>query len=83
MKLKMPCVCVYFGCSHPAGLPTSALLGVSMQLSVGSVCQLWNVTVNGPLCLHCMMLLLPTCASTQDESPTNIQLSLSNSQEFF
>lgn len=40
---------------------------VCMQLSVRSVCLLWNAAVNEPLCPHCMVQQ-PTCAHTHTES---------------
>lgn len=42
-----------------------------MQLSVRSVCLLWNAAVNEPLCPHCMVQQ-PTCAHTHTHSLTHI-----------
>lgn len=52
---------------------------VCMQLSVRSVCLLWNAAVNEPLCPHCMVQQ-PTCAHTHTQSLTHILLILTQTR---
>lgn len=43
---------------------------VCMQLSVRSVCLLWNAAVNEPLCPHCMVQQ-PTCVHTHTHTESD------------
>lgn len=59
----------------------SFVLYVCMQLSVRSVCLLWNAAVNEPLCPHCMVQQ-PTCAHTHTQSLTHILFIITQTRLF-